>query len=85
MEIKVDVSTYDVNTGIADQWVDGYQIDVKVENGEVVILGNSAGLKSLALQLLALSQENVPVGYHLHFSQAYGLEDGSNDLLLGKM
>jgi hypothetical protein len=84
MEMKIQVGEYDKDGGLADHWIDGFEISVDVDNGEVVIFANQAGLKSLATHLLALSQDEVPSGYHLHFSQDYGLKEGSADLVLGK-
>ena len=84
MEMTISVPEYEKDRGLWDQWYEGYEIEVLVENDEVLILANREGLKSLATHLLALSQDEVPRGYHLHFSSGYGLENGSVDLILGK-
>jgi hypothetical protein len=84
MEIKIDVPDYDSRFGLSDRWVDDYEIHVTFENGVVSIVANQEGLQSLATHLLALSQNEVRSGYHLHFDQSYGLEEGSVELVLGK-
>ena len=40
-------------------WVDGFTIKVRVENGNVVISANKEGLLSLANQLKTLADEAV--------------------------
>lgn len=82
--MTVEVAEYDPVGGLRDLWVDGYEVEVAFELGEVVIFGNAAGLRSLAGHLLALSQDAVPPGSSLHFSQSYGLTEGSTELVLGK-
>jgi hypothetical protein len=84
MEIKINVPNYDRNFGLSDSWTDGYEIKVTNENGEISIFANEEGLRSLATHLLALTGDDVPSGYHLHFSEDYGLEEGSMDLVIGK-
>jgi hypothetical protein len=41
-------------------------------------------LISLAIHLLTLAQENVPVGSHCHFDEHNSLEHGSKELIIEK-
>jgi hypothetical protein len=38
----------------------------------------------LAKQLLQLSQNEIPKGYHLHYDGYNSLEDGSVEFIIGK-
>ena len=49
------------------EWVDGFEIRVKVDHGAVVITANREGMLSLAKQLTALA-EAAP-GQHIHFDE----------------
>ena len=80
----IDVPEYDPEKGITTDWDHGFTILVRVDNGEVVIAGNSAGLRSLARHLLVLAQDSTPTGHHIHLDDSTSLEDGSNDLVLEK-
>ena len=64
------------------EWIDGFRIQVSVENGEAVLSGNKEGLFSLGLQLIALAEE-AP-GSHLHLDAWNSLEEGSAELILEK-
>ena len=64
-------------------WVDGFTIKVRVENGNVVLLANKEGLLSLASQLKALADEAA--GSHCHYDEYNSLEDGSCELIIEKI
>ena len=64
-------------------WVDGFTIKVRVENGNVVISANKEGLLSLANQLKTLAEEAV--GCHCHYDEYNSLEDGSSELIIEKI
>ncbi len=64
-------------------WEEGFQIDVRVENGAAVIRANREGLLSLANHLRALAGE--PAGSHIHLDQWNALEDGSVELILERI
>jgi hypothetical protein len=66
------------------QHVGKFEIDVGIENGVVVIWANKDGLKTLANALLHLAQDDMPGGYHLHFDDHTTLDEGSNELVIGK-
>lgn len=62
------------------EWVEGFEIRAVVENNEIVISANKAGLLSLAKQLTALA-EGVP-GDHIHYDEYTSLEKGSSDMII---
>ncbi len=84
MKINLDVPEYNPNTGVKYHWETGFDIEVKYENDVVVLIANKAGLFSLANHLLNLAQENIPLGYHLHFDENNSLEEGSVELIIQK-
>ena len=61
-------------------WIDGSEICVKHDIGEVVISANKEGLLSLAGQLTALA-EGGP-GDHIHYDDNNSLEKGSVELII---
>ena len=62
------------------EWIDGFEICVKVDNGAVIIAANKEGMLSLAKQLTALA-EAVP-GQHIHYDEDNSLEDGSAEMII---
>ena len=62
------------------EWVDGFEIRVKVDHDAVVISANKEGMLSLAKQLTALA-EAAP-GQHIHYDEYNSLEDGSAELIV---
>ena len=64
-------------------WIDGFEIKVRIENGAAVITANREGLLSLADHLKSLAEE-LP-GNHIHLDAYNSLEEGSSELLLEKI
>ena len=64
-------------------WVDGFEIRVSIDNGEVVISANKEGLLSLAQQLTTLAEETA--GSHIHYDEYNSLEEKSADLTIEKL
>jgi hypothetical protein len=64
-------------------WEEGFQIDVRIENGTAVIRANREGLLSLANHLKALAE--APAGNHIHLDPWNALEDGSAELILERI
>lgn len=62
------------------EWVDGFEIRVKVDHDAVVIAANREGMLSLAKQLTALA-EAAP-GQHIHFDEFNSLEEGSAEMII---
>ena len=63
-------------------WVNGFEIKVRIENGAAVIMANREGLLSLADHLKSLAEE--PAGSHIHLDAYNSLEEGSSELVLEK-
>ena len=61
-------------------WVDGFEVSVRIENGSAVVSANREGLLSLANHLAGLAKE--PPGSHIHLDEHNSLEDGSAELIL---
>ena len=64
-------------------WVDGFKINVRIENGAAVISANKEGLLSLANHLKSLAEE--PPGTHIHLDAYNSLEEDSSELILETM
>lgn len=62
------------------EWVDGFEIKVTAENGEVVISANREGMLSLSKQFAALA-DGAP-GDHVHYDEHNSLEEGSAEMIL---
>ena len=62
------------------EWVDGFEIRVKIDHDAVVISANKEGMLSLAKQLTALA-EAAP-GQHIHYDEYNSLEDESAEMIV---
>ena len=82
MERLVSIGSYDPTAGLHLEWSDGFEIEVQVHSGEVLIRANKAGLVSLAQHLLTLAEDAVPAGTHVHLDASRELEDTSCDLVI---
>ena len=82
MERLVRIGSYNPATGLHLEWSHGFQIEVQVHSGEVLIRANMAGLTSLAQHLLTLAEDAVPVGTHIHLDASRDLEGTSADLVI---
>ncbi|MBR4461690.1 MAG: hypothetical protein IKS51_03820 [Erysipelotrichaceae bacterium] len=60
------------------EWVDGFEIRVSADHGQVLISANKEGLLSLAKQLVVLAQQ-AP-GTHIHYDEYNSLEEDSAEL-----
>ena len=60
-------------------WIDGFEISIRIENGAAVISANREGLLSLANHLKSLAEE--PLGTHIHLDAYNSLEEGSSELI----
>ncbi len=62
------------------EWIDGFEISVSADRGEVTLSANREGLLSLAGHLRALA-EGAP-GDHIHYDEHNSLEEGSAELII---
>jgi hypothetical protein len=85
MEIKVEIAEYSAAEGIQYNWESGFKIHVENSDNEILIKANKAGLTSLAIQLLSLAQNTVPIGTHLHYDEYNSLEKGSTPLVIQRI
>jgi hypothetical protein len=75
--LTVEIPTYAPSRGLPRLWPDSYQLAVQAHDGYVNIIGDSAGLRGLAVQLLALAAEEVPAGYASDLDDLAELDAGS--------
>ena len=85
MIFSLNVPDYSSDMGVVLNWENDFQIKVSVYNGEVLLEANEGGLVSLANHLLNLAQPAVPSGAHIHLDKYNSLDDGSSDLVIGKL
>jgi hypothetical protein len=84
MKIELPIPEYKKEEGIESYWENGFEIGVSNLNNEIVISSNKQGLISLAIQLLTLAQDTVPIGSHFHYDEHNSLESGSSNLVIEK-
>lgn len=86
MNIQIAIPDYD-GSGLKLDWEPNSKISVLInrEKEVVAIGGNKEGLTSLARHFLTIAQHNVPSGYHIHFDDRNSLEEGSCELIIGRM
>lgn len=64
------------------QWVNGFTIAVRIEDGAVILSANREGLLSLARQMTDMAETES--GRHLHLDAYNGLEDHSAEFIIEK-
>lgn len=84
MEVKINIPEYTKEKGFKFEWEQGFEIESKLMNSEILISANKAGLISLAKHLLELAQDEIRPGYHLHLDENNSLEDGSLSIIIQK-
>ena len=65
------------------EWEPNFSIRVGVQDGEATLSANREGLLSLARIFADLAEE--PPGSHIHLDAYNSLEDGSAELIVGKI
>lgn len=65
-------------------WCENFKISTSFNNDTFVVKANKEGLESLGKQLIQLSQDDIPVGFHLHYDEYNSLEDESISLVIEK-
>jgi hypothetical protein len=63
-------------------WQENFELEISLHHDQVVITGDAAGLRNLAAQLLALAQDYVYSGCHVHLDADNVLENGSVQVIL---
>ncbi|SFF07601.1 hypothetical protein SAMN05518672_11584 [Chitinophaga sp. CF118] len=84
LKMLIDIPVYNSQEVLKYIWENNFELKVKDDKNEIVLIANKAGLISLATQLLTLAQDSVPAGAHLHYDENNSLEDGSKDLIIQK-
>ena len=84
MNLQIEIPDYSPNDGFKYEWCKDFQIKTSFERNVFVIKANKEGLISLAKQLLQLTQDDVPNGYHLHYDEFNSLENDSPDFVIEK-
>jgi hypothetical protein len=85
MEMKLEIPEYDKNVGFKYYWEYGFEIKVSSSDNKVSISANKAGLISLAIQMLTIAQDAVPVNYYTYLDEYNSLEEGSKELVIQKI
>jgi hypothetical protein len=85
MQISLDIEPIKSDGAIRIVWIPGYEIRAEIQNDVVVISANKEGLKSLAVVLMTLAQDEVIPGAHVHLDELNSLEDGSCGLVFDRI
>ena len=84
MKIDINFNGYENETGFVYTWYNGFSIQSEISDNSIHICANKQGLLSLAANLIALAQDNVPNGTHLELDEFNALEDNSKNLVIEK-
>jgi len=85
MRVFIDVPAYTSPGGLRLEWDQGFEVRAHMVGDDLILSANVAGLRSLARHFLALAQEVVPSGTHVHLDDSNSLEDGSTSLVLERL
>lgn len=85
MKICVKINDYDSKEGLKLNWEGKYKIDIKYDNGIIIISANEDGLMSLGNHFISLAQHSVPVGCHIHLDAYNNLEPNSIETIIQKI
>ena len=85
MQITIEIPEYDSSIGLKYSWINNFFIEIKKSDHELRIKANKEGLTSLAIQLLNLAQDAVPLNHHIHLDEYNSLEAGSDELIIEKI
>lgn len=83
--LTLDVPDYTPEDGLRADWDNGFRITLRVEEGQVYLQANNAGLRSLARLLLGLTVDRVQDWHHWHLDDLNSLEEGSAPLTIMKV
>jgi len=83
VEVRALVPRFRDDGALARSWPEEYRLRVEVRSTGVLVQGDAAGLRGLAVQLLALAQDGVPDGHHADLDDFYReLDEGSAPLTI---
>ena len=85
MRFEYTPPPYSRETGVRIEWEPGCRIAAAVSYDTVVLSADRAGLITLAKHLLALAQDAVPAGAHLHYDAGEQLDDDSKPLVIERL
>lgn len=83
--MEIHIPKCDPKTGFKFSWEEKFSIFCECKDNKVHIVCNKEGLISLAKQLLTLSEDVFPAGYHVHYDAFNSLEDFSNEIIIEKI
>ena len=84
MIIQIEIPDYDDDT-LEAIWDENAHFSVSVQDNQVAILANSAGLMSLGRQMIYMAYHDFPWGTHLHYDEFVTKEKNcSIELIIGK-
>lgn len=72
--MEIEVANYNKQIGLTLNWTNNFKIEVTIIKNSITIKENKEGLISLANHLLNLSQDEVPINYHIHLDESNSLE-----------
>jgi hypothetical protein len=84
VKVSLELPNYSLETGVPIQWQGDFSISTSGTADCFVLKANKAGLISLAIQLLTLAQDDVPVNCHIHYDEFNSLEDDLIELVIQK-
>jgi hypothetical protein len=82
--VTLEIPDYSPKRGVSTDWVTGFSISTSGTAGCFMLSANKAGLISLATHIMALAQDDVPAGCHIHYDELNSLEDNSIELVIQK-
>ncbi|HEX8327416.1 MAG TPA: hypothetical protein VF629_07735 [Hymenobacter sp.] len=84
MTVTLNLPDYSPETGLSTDWETGFSVSTSGTANCFHLSANKAGLISLATHLMALAQDDVPTGCHIHYDELNSLEDNSIELVIQK-
>lgn len=84
VELKINIPEYTIEKGVIYIWEHGFVIKSEVQDDQIMISANQAGLISLAKHLFFLAQTETPTGCHYHLDEHNSSESGSKEIVISK-
>ncbi len=85
IEYRITIPKYEARNGFEFPWYGDHEIYFEIEKDTAIIRANGDGLISLANHFLALAQEDIPSGYHIHLDELGAFEGNSDELIIEKL